>query len=215
VSDAAVDPRPSFTRLDVGILIVLVAMAVAGVVGLIAVLDADSDIAAVGTGFGVSLLIFQAGAAIACALACLARARVEILSLGVLVAAALGVDLFVLAIWLEIDSEWYGKLVGVAVVWALFGLVALGLTLAVQPRDALSRWLYLGTFAASVLAGGITTILILTTGGDDLVVAASPVPFDPFGNDELLRPLAAILVVLAALWLSALAASRVDRAGDD
>jgi hypothetical protein len=215
VSDAAVDPRPSFTRLDVGMLIVLVAMAVAAVVGLIAVLDADSDIAAVGIGFGVSFLIFQSGAAIACALACLARAQVEILSLAVLIAAALGVDLFVLAIWLEIDSEWYGKLVGVAFVWALFGLVALGLTLAVQPRDALSRWLYLGTIAASVLAGGIATILILTTGGDEVVVAASPVPFDPFGNDELLRPLAAILVVLAALWFAALAASRVNRASSD
>ena len=214
MSDAAVDPRPSLTRLDIGMLIVLVAMAVAGVVGLIAVLDAHSDIAAVGIGFGVSVLIFQSGAAIACALACLARARVEILSLAVLIAAAVGVDLFVLAIWLEIDSEWYGKLVGVAFVWALFGLVALGLTLAVQPRDALSRWLYLGTVAASVLAGGIATILILTTGGDDIVVAASPVPFDPFGN-ELLRPLAAILVVLAALWFAALAASRVDRASAD
>ena len=215
MSDAAVDPRPSFSRLDVGILIVLVAMAIAAVVGLIAVLDADSDIAAVGIGFGVSVLIFESGAAIACALACLARARAEILSLAVLIAAALAVDLLVLAIWLEIDSEWYGKLVGVAGVWALFGLVALGLTLAVQPRDALGRWLYLGTVAASVLAGAIATILILTTGGDDLVVAASGVPFDPFGNDELLRPLAAILIVLAALWFAALAASRVERTSAD
>jgi hypothetical protein len=215
VSDAEVDTRPSFTRLDVGMLIVLVAMAIAAVVGLIAVLDADSEIAAVGIGFGVALLIFQAGAAVACALACLARARVEILSLAVLIAAALGVDLFVLAIWLEIDSEWYGKLVGVAFVWALFGLVALGLTLAVQPRDALSRWLYLGAVAASVLAGAIATILILTAGGDDIVVTAAPLPVNPFGNDELLRPLAAILVVLAALWFAALAASRVDRARSD
>jgi len=211
VSDAAVDPRPSFTRLDIGMLIVLVAMAVAAVVGVIAVLDADSDIAAVGVGFGVSLLIFQAGAAIACALACLARARVEIFALGVLIAAALAVDLLVLAIWLEIESEWYGKLVGVAFAWALFGLVALGLTLAAQPRDALSRWLYLGTVAASVLAAGIATILILTTGEDDLVPTVATVPV-ALGNEELLRPLAAILVVLAALWFAALAASRVDRA---
>jgi hypothetical protein len=214
VSDAAVDPRPSFTRLDVGMLIVLVGMGVAALVGLIAVLDAESDIAAVGVGFGVALLIFQAGAAIACALACLARGRAEIISLAVLIAAAVAVDLLVLAIWLEIDSEWYVKVVAVAFVCALFGLVALGLALAAQPRDALSRWLYLGAITASLLTGAIATLLILTTGEGD-VVASAPVPFEVLGNEGLLRPLAAMLVVLAALWFAALAASRVERATSD
>ena len=36
------------------------------------------------------------------------------LSLAGLVAVGLSVDLLVLAIWLDIDSRWYGKLVGVA-----------------------------------------------------------------------------------------------------
>jgi hypothetical protein len=48
---------------------------------------------------------FQAGGTIACALACLARGRFEALSLGALVAAGLAVDLLVLAIWPELDSE--------------------------------------------------------------------------------------------------------------
>jgi hypothetical protein len=215
VSDAAVDPRPSFTRLDIGMLIVLVGMGVAALFGLIAVLDAESDLAAVGVGFGVALLIFQAGAAIACALACLARARAEIISLAVLIAAAVAVDLLVLAIWLDIDSEWYVKLVAVAFVCALFGLIGLGLVLAAQPRDSLSRWLYLGAIAASILAGVLATLLILTTGDSGVVVATAPVPVDVLGNEELLRPLAATLVVLAALWFAALAASRVERASSD
>jgi hypothetical protein len=213
VSDAQVESRPSFSRLDIGIMIVLVAMGIAGLVGLIAVLDADSDIAAVGIGFGVAIVIFQAGGTIACALACLARGRLEALSLGALVAAGLAIDLLVLAIWLEIDSEAYGKLVGVAFVWALFGLLILGLTLAVQPGDSIARSLYLGAVGASLLGAVIATVLVLRTGGDDLVPTVGAVPVD-FANESLLRPLAAIFVVLAALWFAALAASRVDRAGD-
>jgi hypothetical protein len=213
VSEAEVETRPSFTRLDIGILIVLVSMGFAGVIGLIAVLDANSDIGALGIGFGVAALILQAGGTIACALACLARGRLEALSIGALIAAGLAVDLFALAIWLEIDSETYGKLVGISFVWALVGLLVLGLTLAVQPRDPLARWLYVGAVCASLLAGLLATVLIITTGGDDVVPTAGPVPFD-FENESLLRPLAATFVVLAALWFAALAASRVERAPD-
>ena len=213
MSEAEVETRPSFTRLDIGIVIVLISVGFAGAIGLIAVLDADSDLAALGIGFGLALLIFQTGATIACALACLARGRVEALSLGALVAAGFAMDLFALAIWLEIDSETYGKLVGVAFVWALVGLLVLGLTLAAQPHDPLARWLYVGAVCASLLAGLLATVLIITTGGDDVVPTAGPVPFD-FANESLLRPLAATFVVLAALWFSALAASRVERAPD-
>lgn len=201
----------TFSRLDVGMLIVLVSMAIAGVVGFIAVVGADSEAAALGMGAGVALLIFQAGGTIACALACLVRRRMEIVSLGALVSAGLAVDLFALAIWLEIDSEAYGKLVGVAFVGALFGLLILGLTLACQPRDSLARALYLGAVAASLLAAAIAAILVITAGEfGGLVVASGPVPAG-FGNDDLVRPLAAIVVVLAALWFAALAASRVER----
>jgi len=203
-------PR-SFSRLDVGIMIVLGSMAVAGLIGLIAVFDADSDIGAAGTGFGIALLIFETGATAACALACLVRGRLEALSLGALVAAGLAVDLFALAIWLEIHSEAYGKVTGVAFVWALFGLVSLGLSLAVQPRDALARWLYLGAIGASLVAGLFATVLILDAGGNGLVASAGPVPVTQFGNESVLRPLGAALVLLAALWFGALAASRVER----
>ena len=210
----APDAHP-FTHLDVGIVVVLVAMAVAGVAGLIAVLTEDNDLSAVGTSFGVVWSIVVAGATMACALATLARGRLEALSLGALVAAGLAVDLLVLAIWLDIDSEAYGKLVGIAFVGALFGLVILGLTLASRPLDAIATWLYFATVAASLLAVVIAWILILTTGDDDFTPSAfgSVVPFD--AGSDLLRPLAAVLVVLAALWFAALAASRVDRTASD
>lgn len=194
-------------------LIVLVSMAIAGVVGLIAVLDADNDYSALGIGFGVAWTIFLAGGTIACALACLARGRLEALSLGALVAAGMAVDLVVLAIWLDIGSEAYGKLVGLAFVWALFGVIILSLSLAVQPRDTLARSLYLGGVVASLLGAALATILIVTTSDDDFV--SSGELFDPipvgFTNDSLLRPLSAVMVLLAALWFAALAASRVER----
>lgn len=213
--EAQPEPEPqTFSRLDIGMLVVLVAMAIAGVVGLIAVLDADNDFAALGIGFGVAWFTSLAGATMACGLACLARGRLEALSLGALVAAGFTVDLVVLAIWLEIDSEWYAKLVGVAFVGALFGLVVLGLALACRPRDTLATWLYYGAVGASVLGAALAWFLILTTGGDDFAptVLGQPVGLD-VGSD-FVRPLAAVLVVLAALWFAALAASRVERATD-
>ena len=198
------------SRLDVGMLIVLVSMAIAGVVGLIAVLDAENGGVAVAVGLGLFVLTFQAGGTIACALACLARRRLEVVSFVALVAAGLAVDLFAVALWLDIDSEAYGKTVGIAFVWALFGLLILGLALACRPRDSLARALYLGANGASVLAAALVSILVLTTGELGLVASTGPLPAG-FGNEDLLRPLAAVLVVLAALWLAALAASRVER----
>ena len=200
----------TFSRLDVGMLVVLVSMAIAGVVGLIAVLAADNDVAALGVGFGVAYAIFVAGGTIACALACLARGRLEALSLGALVASGLAVDLLAIAIWLEIDSTAYAKLIGIAFVISVFGLIVLGLTLACQPRDSLARYLYFGAVGASVLGAAIAIYLVLDTGTDDFVPTAGPVPA-PFGNGDLLRMLAATFVVLAALWFAALAASRVER----
>jgi hypothetical protein len=211
------EPQPepvTFSRLDIGMLIVLVSMAIAGVVGLIAVLSADSDIAAVGVGFGVAYVIFVAGGTIACALACLVRGRLEALSLGALAATGLAVDLLAIAIWLDIDSEAYAKLIGIAFVISVFGLIVLGLTLACQPGDSLARALYFAAVGASLLGAAIATFLVLDTGTDDFVPTASPVPA-PFGNGDLLRTLAATLVVLAALWFGALAASRVERRTGD
>jgi hypothetical protein len=213
VSEAETTVPQSFSRLDVGIMTVLVSMAVAGLIGLIAVFGASSDIGAAGTGFGIALLIFETGATAACALACLVRGRLEALALGALLAAGLAVNLLALAIWLEIDSEAYAKVTGVAFVWALFGLITLGLGLAVQPRDALARWLYLGAIGASLLAGLFATVLVVDAGGNGVVASAGgPVPVGQFGNESVLRPLGAALVALAALWFAALAASRAERA---
>ena len=211
MSEGETPAAPSFSRLDIGIMVVLVSTALAGLIGLIAVFDADSDIGAAGTGFGIALLIFETGATVVCALACLVRGRLGALSIGALVAAGLAVDLFALAIWREIDSEAYGKVTGVAFAWALFSLIILGLSLAVQPRDALARWLYVGAIGASLLAGLFATVLIVDAGGNGVVASAGPVPVEHFGNESVLRPLGAALVVLAALWFGALAASRVER----
>jgi hypothetical protein len=212
VSEPEPQSAPGFTRLEIGMTIVLASTAIAGLIGLVAVLDADSEAGAIGIGFGLAVLMFQTGATVACALACLARGRLEALSIASLVAAGLAIDLFALAIWLEVENETYGKLVGIAFVWALFGLIILGLSLAVQPRDALTRWLYAGTVAASLLAGALATVLIIDAGGDSGIVAsAAPIPVTEFANESLLRPLSAAVVVLAALWFGALAASRVEK----
>ena len=206
-----VEQPQSLSRLDVGMLVVLVSMAIAGVVGLISVLTADTAFGAVGSGFGVAWSIVVAGGTIAAALACLARRRFEALSLGALVAAGLAVDLLVLAIWLEIDAEAYGKLVGIAFVCSVFGLVVLGLTLACEPRDSLARYLSAGTSGASLLGALIAVVLVLRAGSDSFGPSIAAVPIGT-GDENLLRILAAIVVVLAALWFAALAASRVERA---
>ena len=196
-------------------LITLVSVAIGGVVGLIAVLDADSEIGAFGLGVGVTLLMLQGGATIACGLACLARRRLEVVALGGLVAAGLAIVLFALAVWLEIDSETYVKLAAIAYIWSFFALVVLGLTLAAQPVETLARALYLGAASASLLGGLIATALILSTGGGDVVPIAGPFPYAALGNEDLLRPLGAVFVVIATLWFCTLAASRVERPAPD
>jgi hypothetical protein len=209
-----VDDPPQVTqlsRLDLGVLITLVCLGIGGIVGLIAVLDAGSDVAAVGKGFGTALIVFQAGATIATALACLARRRLELLALGGLIAAGLAIDLAVLELWLSIDSETYAKLVGVAYVWTFFGLLVFGLALAAQPRDQLARTFHVGAIGASLLGGIIATALVAAAGGGDIVPTTTGVPYGALGNDDLLRPLGAVLVVIATLWFAALTASRVAR----
>jgi len=71
---ASQQPEPqTFTRLDVGILIVLVSMAIAGVLGLIAVLAADTDLSALSIGLGVLWVVVLA----ALRFSALAASRVE------------------------------------------------------------------------------------------------------------------------------------------
>jgi hypothetical protein len=203
------------SRLDIGMLITLVSVAIGGVIGLIAVLDADSELGALGIGVGVTFFIVQGGATIACGLACLARRRLELVALGGLTATGLAIVLFPLALWLEIDNETYAKIAGLAYIWSFFSLIVLGLTLATQPADPLARALHLGAVGASLLGGILATALILSAGGNDVVPIAGPFPSAAVGNQDLLRPLAAVLVLIATLWFGALAASRVERPAPD
>ena len=146
----------------------------------------------------------------ACGLACLARRRLEALSLGALAAAGLAVDLLVLAIWLDIDSQAYVKLAGIAFVVTLFGLVVLGLTLACEPRGSLARTCISERSAPRFSAPSSRPVLVIDADAEGTVVATAPVPV-PFGTRACCDPSQRPSSLLAALWFSALAASRVER----
>ena len=150
--------------LRLAALFTLATQGFAAVVGLIAVIDADAVQSAVAVGVGVALTVFAAGATIVCGLACLARGRLELPALAGVLIAGIAVDLLALAIWLEIDSEAYGKVAGIAFVWTFFALIVLGLTLAVAPSGDLARGLYLGAVATASVAGLIATWLVATAG---------------------------------------------------
>lgn len=207
--------------LELGVLVTFATLAVAAVVGFIAVIDADNVAAGFGVGIGIAFAIFLAGGTIACALACLKRGRAEIVSLTSIVVSGLAIDMLVLAAWLEIDDETYAKTAGIAFVWSFFALVILGLTLAVGIVKKLAWSLYLGVVLVTGLAGLISTWLVATGGGDSGASGdfsdSGPfgVPFAAIGDDDLLRALGAALVLLAALWFAALAASKLTPASTD
>jgi hypothetical protein len=215
VTDVPVTPPPPpepdavRTRLEIGGLIVLATLAFAAVVGVLAVIDTDSRPAGFGVGIGIAVLIFVAGATIACALACLARRRMALVALGGIAAAGLSVDLLVLAIWLDIDSEAYAKAAGIAFVWSFFALLVLGLAIAVVAPERLALALYTGAIASAIAGGLISTWLVLSTSGDETVGVAPEVGPLPVGDDALLQVLGAMLVLVAAFWFGALAASRL------
>lgn len=202
--------------LRLGALVTLATVGIAAILGLIAVLDADEVAAGFGTGLGIAFVTFLVGGTIVCALACLGRRRFEIVSLGSVVAAGLALDMLVLAIWLEIDNEAYGKIAGVAFVWSFFALIALGLTLAVSSPGRLARPLYLSALAATIGAALISAWLIVTAGDEPVGVTvedSSTFPFGPeiVGDDALLRALGVALVLLSALWFATIAADRLER----
>jgi hypothetical protein len=196
--------------LELGVAIALDALGFAAVTGFVAVLDADGNVAGFGKGFGIAFAILLGGGAIAAALACLRRGVAELASLTTLVVSGLGVDLLVLALWQEIEDEGYGKLVGLAFAWSFLALVVLGLTLTVGRVRRLAWSLYLAAVLVAIVAGLLSSWLILTAGGEGSVPAAGPVAFGEVVDDELLRLLGASLVLLAALWFGALAASRLE-----
>lgn len=190
-------------------MVTLASVGLAAVVGVIAVVDTGSSPAGFGVGLGIALLIFLAGATLACGLACLVRRRAEVVALAAIVAASLALNMIVLAIWREIESEAYGKLAGVAFVWSLFALVVLGLTLAIAQPAGIALVLYWAVAGCAVVGGLISTWLIATASSDDVVATAAPIEALPVTDDSLLRVLGAILVLLAATWFGALAASRL------
>ena len=150
--------------LRLAALISLATLGFGAVVGLIAVLDADEVRSAVGIGVGIAAVVFIAGATIACGLACLSRGKLELPAFAAVTVAGLAIDLLVLAVWLEIDSEAYGKVAGVAFVWTFFGLIALGLTLAVDAPAELARALYVAALVTIGAAALISTWLVATAG---------------------------------------------------
>jgi hypothetical protein len=203
--------------LELGALGALVTLGLAAVLGVVAVLDAESVPGAFGAGFGIAFAVFLSGATVVCALACLARRRTELISLTSIVVAGVALDLLVLAIWRDIDSEGYGKTVGIGLSWSFFALIALGLALAVDARGRLSRPLYLAAWIAAGAAALITTYLIATAGGDEVssdefdeAGILAPIGIS-VGDDELLRVLGLVLVLLSALWFGAIAAQRLEQ----
>jgi hypothetical protein len=191
--------------LRLGVLVSLISLGFAGIVGLIAVFDADAALIGVGLGVGTAWIIVVAGATMAAGLACLVRRRAELFALLGVAAAAIAVDLASLAFWRDIQNEAYGKVTAIAFVWSFFALVVLGLTLSVGRLTGTARLIYLGATAAAGVAGVVSTWLVATAGN---VLNG---PSELIDNDSLLRALGAALVVLAALWFSALAASRSER----
>ena len=206
-------PEPGRSRLDLGVVLALVSFAIAAVLGLVAVGDAENVAAAFGVGLGIAALIFLAGATVACALACLRRARFQLIALAGIVLSGLALDLLLLAIVLEIENTAYARVTGIAFVWAVAALAVLGLALAAGRARDLARALFVGTVAVTVFFAAIATWLAATTGSGDVTPAAGPFPVGPGDSfDEgLLRLLGACAVLGAALWFATLSASRLER----
>jgi hypothetical protein len=203
----------SRSRLELGAIAVLVTFGLAAVLGAIAVLDADQVVSSFGVGLGIALLVFVAGATVVCALACIVRGRAELVALAGILVTGVALDLLVLAVWRDIDSETYGKAVGIGLAWSFFGLLAFGLMLAVGGPVRLARWFYFGALGTIGIAGLISTYLIATAGGTtvstDVTTTIGAVPVGS-SDDELLRVLGLAFVVIATFWFGAIAADRYE-----
>jgi hypothetical protein len=227
MSEAAAPAPPGLSRLGAGVVLTLVALAIAGLAGVIAVASADSDGGGFGKGIGVAVTVFLVGGTLATALACLRRREAEIAAIVGVVVAGLTIDLTAIAVWLEIDDETYLKVLGIALVWTLFALVILGLALASGTSGETSRPLFLVTSACAVLAGLVASWLTATAGAQDPLDALPSSALAPstgsstivtygssgpsFTGEWLLRVEGVLLVVVAALWFATLAVSRLER----
>jgi hypothetical protein len=201
--------------LELGGLITLVTFGLAALLGAIAVLDADHVASGFGIGFGVAVVVFVAGATVVCALACIARGKAELVALASVAVTGVALDLLVLAIWRDIDGETYGKVVGIALVWSFFALLAFGLMLAVSAPGRLARWPFFGALGSIAAAALIAAYLIATAGGTsvgvDVTTTVGAIPVSS-SDDELVRVLGLAFVLIATLWFGAIAAYRYEQA---
>lgn len=169
---------------------------------------ADNVASAFGTGLGIAFFIFLTGATLATALACLKRGRADIVALVSIAAAGLALDMIVLAVWLDIENEAYAKIAGVAFVWSVYALIV-GLMLALGTPGNFARPLYFTAVVVAVVAGLITSWFVVSASEAE-ITSVGLVPEGVLEDDSFLRALGAALVLLAALWFGALAASRID-----
>jgi hypothetical protein len=205
------------SSLATGSLVALATLGLAAVLGVVAVLDERGEAAAFGTGFGIAVVVFLSGATIVVGLACLARRRAELVALAGVAVAGVALDLLVLAVWREIEDETYAKIAIIAGAWTFYALIALGLALAADARGRLSRALYLCALATTLVAGLVSTYLIVTAGdeqpvSDDFSDESLYTFGVDIGQNDLLRVLGLAFVLIAALWFGTIAAQRLERA---
>ena len=199
--------QPSPLRL--GALATLGGLALAAVAAVATMIDQDPAAAAAGLGVVLAFFTFAAGAALVCALACLARARLELVALLTTVVASVALDLVSVAVWLDIDSDAYGKAAGVAFVWTLVAFLVLALQLAASRRGRVAGLLFAATALAYAVVGVLATDLVLR--GEDAV--DNPVGvFGEGASGAELRLLGAAFALAACGWLATIAAGRLERA---
>ena len=201
---AGVESR-RFLRL--GVLVALVTLAIAAAAAIVEVLSVDQSIAAVGQGVLVAFVIFAVGATFATALATLRRGLHGVVSLVAVAVAGIGLDLIVLALWLDIEDDVYGKLTITLLLWAFLLFLVLALALATHGRGGAARPLFLATAGCAAVAGIALTHLVLD-GRDALVNPLGVLDSDLDGAE--LRLIGAALVIFSAGWFATLAASRLD-----
>lgn len=199
--------RPSPLRL--GALAALAALAVAGVVAVVAVVDADAAVTAVGQGVGIGVVTFATGALLVCALACLARGTLELVSLLAVAVAGVTLDLVAIALWRDVQTDAYGKVVGVGFAWALVLFLVLALALAASRRGRISSALFVLTALAYAAVGVMLTDLVLR--GENALGNPFGLLGEGVGSAEL-RVLGAAFAIGAAGWLATLVTSRLESA---
>jgi hypothetical protein len=198
--------QPSPVQL--GALAALGSLVVAAGATLISVVTEDSAAASVGQSVTIAFAVFATGAAIVCALACLARGALELISLVAVVVAGVGLDLIAVGVWLDVDSDTYGKIAGTTLVWALVLFLVLSLVLAAGPLGRWSRPLFVGSSAAFAVVGILSTDLIFR--GEEAIDNPLGTLSDDVSGVEL-RVLGAAAILGASCWLGTLAAERLER----